>query len=77
MAEPKWIPKGTVAEFVAVWDNSANNPSNPDPSQVVDFGVFTRNEMGNANVTYMPVDPTWKALTIENGKEVKTKSSVR
>ena len=33
LAQPKLLPKGTVIECTAHFDNSANNPYNPDPDQ--------------------------------------------
>jgi len=70
LTEPKFVPKGTVAEFVAVWDNSADNPFNPDPTATVKYGVFTRNEMGNANLTYTPVSQMKIPLIVQNGIEL-------
>ena len=49
------LPKGTVLRFTAWYDNTANNPSNPDPNQWVGWGDRTVDEMGHAwvNVTYI------------------------
>ena len=43
--EPKLMPKGTVLKCTAHFDNSAENLSNPDPSQPVRFGDQTWEEM--------------------------------
>jgi hypothetical protein len=43
--EPKRVPAGTRVEYTAVFDNSANNPANPDPSQAVHWGEATTDEM--------------------------------
>jgi peroxiredoxin len=43
--EPKLMPKGTVLRCTAHFDNSAENLSNPDPSQSVRFGDQTWEEM--------------------------------
>ncbi len=43
--EPKVIPAGTTIRVDAVFDNSADNPSNPDPTAVVRFGEKTTDEM--------------------------------
>lgn len=43
--EPKFMPKGTEIEIVAHYDNSADNPSNPDPSKTLTFGLESTDEM--------------------------------
>jgi hypothetical protein len=45
---PIAVPKGTRIEAVAHYDNSVNNPGNPDPSREVRFGEQTWDEMMNA-----------------------------
>ncbi len=45
---PLAMPKGTRIEAVAHYDNSTNNPRNPDPSREVRFGEQTWEEMMNA-----------------------------
>ena len=45
MAEPLQLPKGTRVEVTAHWDNSANNPSNPDPGKPVQRGIQSWDEM--------------------------------
>ncbi len=42
---PKLLPKGTRLELRATFDNSANNPHNPDPSATVRFGEQSQEEM--------------------------------
>ena len=42
---PKLLPKGTRIEALAVFDNSANNPFNPDPDKTVFWGPQTWDEM--------------------------------
>jgi hypothetical protein len=39
------LPAGTKLSAVSVFDNSANNPFNPDPSKEVHFGDQTSDEM--------------------------------
>jgi len=46
--KPIAAPKGTIIEAVAHYDNSTNNPQNPDPSREVRFGEQTWDEMMNA-----------------------------
>ncbi len=45
LAQPKFLPKGTVIECTAHFDNSPNNKYNPDPSKTVYFGEQTWEEM--------------------------------
>ncbi|MGD0297150.1 MAG: cytochrome c [Bryobacteraceae bacterium] len=45
LAKPKLLPKGTVIECTAHFDNSPNNPYNPDPTKEVHFGEQTWEEM--------------------------------
>src|SRR5262249_21397679 len=42
---PKRMPEGTVIRCLARFDNSADNPSNPDPDATVTWGEQTRDEM--------------------------------
>jgi hypothetical protein len=48
------LPKGTILHFLAWYDNTRNNRSNPDPDQWVGWGDRTIDEMGHAwlNITY-------------------------
>ncbi len=43
--EPIDVPAGSRLDVVAVWDNSADNPANPDPSQEIIYRGDTFNEM--------------------------------
>jgi hypothetical protein len=45
LAEPKQIPAGTVIRGIAVYDNSADNPANPDPTVEVRYGYQSQDEM--------------------------------
>jgi len=45
LKEPKLLPKGTVLECIAHYDNSPNNPYNPDPKSDVWWGDQTWEEM--------------------------------
>ncbi|MBI1874326.1 MAG: cytochrome c [Acidobacteria bacterium] len=49
------LPKGTILHFLAWYDNTAGNRSNPDPDQWVGWGDRTVDEMGHAwlNITYL------------------------
>lgn len=45
LAEPKLLPKGSKLHCYGVFDNSADNPRNPDPSVRVGFGEQSWEEM--------------------------------
>ena len=45
LAEPKLLPAGTVIECIAHFDNSANNPFNPDPKSEIRWGDQSWEEM--------------------------------
>ena len=45
LAEPTRLPAGTTVRGVAVYDNSAANLANPDPSAAVVYGKLTTDEM--------------------------------
>ena len=48
LAEPKRLPAGTTMVAKATFDNSSNNPYNPDPTATVHFGPQSTDEMFNA-----------------------------
>jgi len=45
LAEPMVLPKGTKIECTAHFDNSPNNPENPDPTKTVTWGQQNWDEM--------------------------------
>jgi hypothetical protein len=45
LREPLLLPAGTRLDSVARFDNSVNNPANPDPSALVHWGDQTTDEM--------------------------------
>ena len=45
LAEPRRLPKGTTIHCVAHFDNSADNPANPDPRATVHWGDQSWEEM--------------------------------
>lgn len=45
LAEPLSLPKGTTLKVTGWYDNSAQNPANPDPSKTVYWGPQTSDEM--------------------------------
>lgn len=54
LAEPLYVPAGSVMLGVATYDNSEDNPANPDPRRTVTFGEQTWDEM---MIGYMDVVP--------------------
>jgi hypothetical protein len=70
LAEPLSVPKGTVAEFVGVWDNSVDNPNNPDPSAWCRWGPRTSDEMFGATIFYTPQEKLPVPLRVQNGRVV-------
>jgi peroxiredoxin len=45
LAQPKRLPKGTQVVCTAHYDNSAGNPSNPDPNKAIHWGQQSWDEM--------------------------------
>lgn len=45
LVEPRFLAAGTKLKAIAWYDNSRNNPHNPDPNAVVKWGDQTYNEM--------------------------------
>lgn len=52
LRDPLALPAGTTLEVVAHFDNSANNPANPDPKQTVRWGDQSWEEM---NIGFLEV----------------------
>lgn len=53
MREPKFIPKGTRVAIISHFDNSPNNPLNPDPKKVVRWGEASEMEMMDGWIEYV------------------------
>jgi hypothetical protein len=56
LKEPLTIPKGSTLVWDMTWDNSTQNPANPDPTQPVRWGDQTWEEMGIGFIRYRWVD---------------------
>ncbi len=56
LSEKLSMPKGTTVECVAHFDNSTNNPVNPDPTRNVTFGEETKDEMMIGFLDYVVAD---------------------
>src|SRR5258708_8694641 len=59
-AKPVFLPKGTRIEITAHFDNSSNNPQNPDASKVVRWGSASETEMMDGWVEFLdaPLETT-------------------
>ena len=58
-AKPVRLPKGTVLTFVAYFDNSEDNPRNPNkPPRRVRYGIESRDEMCACHLEFLPEDPS-------------------
>ena len=70
LAKPIPLPKGTRIQCTAHFDNSANNPNNPDPAKDVTWGDQTFDEMmiGFFTVAFDAKVPL-KSLTAEPARE--------
>jgi hypothetical protein len=68
-AEPKRIPAGTVLRCIARYDNSADNPANPDPGVTVHAGPQSWEEMFNGYFEWAPAD---QALTRPGDRLLRT-----
>ena len=53
---PVSLPEGTVLDIEAHYDNSSENPNNPNPSMDVVFGEGTESEMMFGVFDFIPVD---------------------
>jgi len=56
-AKPLLLPKGTTLECVAHYDNSKDNPANPDPTKEVRWGDQTWEEMMIGWLSCAPAEP--------------------
>ncbi|MBI2423898.1 MAG: hypothetical protein HYV27_13790 [Candidatus Hydrogenedentes bacterium] len=67
---PRYIPAGTVLHTVAHFDNSANNPANPDPSKPVRWGDQTWEEMmiGWMTISWLSPEQETKFASLDGYK---------
>ncbi len=57
LSEPKVMPAGTRIIYTNWWDNSAQNPANPDPSKEVRWGPQSYEEMIFGAISYRKIQP--------------------
>lgn len=62
LAEPVLVPAGTKIRAVGAFDNSVQNPANPDPSRIVPWGQQSWDEMFFGAVTYKFADQSGDAV---------------
>jgi hypothetical protein len=74
LAEPKLLPKGTILTVKAGWDNSANNPNNPDPKAVVKGGPQSWDEM-MAGFMEIAFDPAFTSMDFFRDAPVQAASA--
>jgi hypothetical protein len=55
--EPVFVPAGSVLRFNLWWDNSVNNPHNPDPTATVRWGLPTHDEMSQGYMSFQYREP--------------------
>lgn len=56
-AAPIFLPKGTRLKITAHFDNSRNNPLNPDPSKIIRWGGASETEMMDGWIEYVDAKP--------------------
>jgi peroxiredoxin len=66
LKQPKRVPAGTVVHLEAHYDNSADNPLNPDPMQWVHWGDQTWEEMMLGSMTISAADEEVNAAPAAN-----------
>jgi hypothetical protein len=69
--EPKTVPAGTRIVHRTVYDNSAKNPGNPDPSRTVPWGLQSEDEMLYGSVSYSWTEET-SAQPIHSNQKADT-----
>lgn len=67
-ATPIFLPKGSRLEITAHFDNSPNNPLNPDPTKVVRWGAASETEMMDGWVEYVDHPPASLASNLSAKK---------
>jgi hypothetical protein len=74
LARPMLVPRGTRVEYVATWDNSPNNPLNPDPAQNVKWGDRATDEMMDGYINYVLAREDLK-INVKNGRVAATETA--
>jgi len=74
LSEPRLLPKGTILTVKAGWDNSANNPRNPDPKAPVKGGPQSWDEM-MAGFMEIAFDPAYTSMDFFRDAPVQAAST--
>ncbi|MFO1020982.1 MAG: redoxin domain-containing protein [Planctomycetales bacterium] len=69
LEKPLVVPQGTQLECVAFFDNSPNNPANPNPKETVRWGEQTWNEMMIGYFEYYSAHGDGKGSPASEGKK--------
>ncbi|NKB97386.1 MAG: hypothetical protein GKR90_02645 [Pseudomonadales bacterium] len=56
LEEPKFMPAGTEIVYTNWWDNSSQNPANPNPNREVTWGQQSFDEMIFGAISYREID---------------------
>src|SRR5262249_11448007 len=67
LVSPMFVPRRTVVEYIATWDNSPNNRSNPDPTKNVKWGDRATDEMMDGYLNYVAVNEDLN-IEVKNGR---------
>jgi hypothetical protein len=68
LTEPKFMPAGTKIVYTNWWDNSSENPANPDPTKEVTWGPQSFEEMIFGAISYREI--SYPEIKAEEGDEV-------
>lgn len=73
LAEPKRMPAGTKLICSGAFDNSPQNPANPDPTKLVHFGEQTFDEMFIGYVNYAELPQPNSATAVDTSTKQAAK----
>jgi len=65
--DPIRVKKGSVLTLTAHFDNSANNPANPDPKKAVRWGDKSEEEMFSNYIEYLPIRDNVRTAAASTG----------
>jgi hypothetical protein len=61
LAHPKPIPKLTLIKTIALFDNSRDNPLNPNPNKTIRWGEPSNTEMMGSWIEYIDANGSGQA----------------